>query len=223
MGKDRREDCSPVYLRCSCGLSSPRGPCLCGSGSGSLALLLLQQPRQLQGTHLFYDYADAKEEEFEDYLEELDSTGPTKPPIKTSFQRHTIISPGGPLTDPSYCDDEIKMKNVHNRFHCVKEHFFILISYKKLQQACYNLFVQCKNGVKKCHRSKQYIEAVYCNLMEGSLMSDCVYTSAYLQGFALITCRWQNDIKEIVPVHVNGIMVINHYQKSLMDQEGISL
>uniref|UniRef100_A0A673T052 Inactive ribonuclease-like protein 9 n=1 Tax=Suricata suricatta TaxID=37032 RepID=A0A673T052_SURSU len=162
-----------------------------------LLLLLLLQPLQLKFLHQNGRMSEEKAELFEDYLEELDSTGPTLPPTKDVFKSHTIIDPERPLTDYYYCTDEVKMKNVHNRFHCVKEHFFLLASFEELQEACYNLFVPCKNGVKKCHRSRQSIKGVYCNLISGTRMPNCVYASSYRQGYVLLTCRWQNDIQEM--------------------------
>lgn len=103
-------------------------------------------------------------------------------------------------------------KNVHNRFYCKKEHFFLQVAYKELQKACHNIFVACKNGVKKCHRNKKLIEGVYCNLTDGIMMSDCEYKSVYKKGDALVTCRWQNDIQEIIPDNVNDILEISGKQ-----------
>ncbi|XP_058396373.1 inactive ribonuclease-like protein 9 [Diceros bicornis minor] len=172
-------------------------------------LLLLLQPPQFQRAFKYYDLSDTEAEEFEDYLEELFATGPTKPPTKEDFQKTVIIQPGRPLSDPEYCNDEMKMKNVHNRLYCRKEHFFLQVAYEKVQKICHNIYVPCKNGVKKCHRSKKLIEGVYCNLTAGVKMSYCEYESFYRQGYALITCRWQNDIQEIIPDHVNDLQVIS--------------
>ncbi|XP_077626441.1 inactive ribonuclease-like protein 9 [Crocuta crocuta] len=172
----------------------------------SLLLLLLLQPLQLK---ILIQYAPMSEEEvehFEDYLEEMYSTGPTLPPTKDVFKSRTIIYSRRPLTDSNYCTDEIKTKNVHNRFRCVKEHFFLQTSFEELQDICNNLFVSCKNGVKRCHRSKRLIKGVYCNLTRGVVMTDCVYESSYRQGYVLMTCRWQDDIQEIIPAYINDII-----------------
>uniref|UniRef100_A0ABI7XVK9 Inactive ribonuclease-like protein 9 n=1 Tax=Felis catus TaxID=9685 RepID=A0ABI7XVK9_FELCA len=174
-----------------------------------LLLLLLLQPLQLKILHKYVPLSAEEIEQFEDYLEEMRSTGPTLPTPKDVFKRRTIIDPERPLTDSNYCTDEIKMKNVHNRFRCVKEHFFLQISFEELQDICNNLFVSCKNGVKRCHRSRQSIKGVYCNLIEGVVMTDCVYESSYRQGQVLMTCRWQNDIQEVIPAYINDIMEMN--------------
>ncbi|XP_027975246.1 inactive ribonuclease-like protein 9 [Eumetopias jubatus] len=172
-------------------------------------LLLLLQPLQFKILRVGLDKSEEEIEQFEDYLEELHSSGPAKPLTKEAFQRRTIIDPERPLIDPDYCTDEMKMKNVHDKFRCVREHFFLQIAYEDLQKICKNLFVPCKNGVKKCHRSRQLVEGVYCNLTRGARMSDCEYESSYRKGHVLITCRWQDDIQEIIPAYVNDIMVLH--------------
>ena len=40
-------------------------------------------------------------------------------------------------------------------------------------------------------------------------MTDCVYESSYRQGQVLMTCRWQNDIQEVIPAYINDIMEMN--------------
>ncbi|CAK7305709.1 Inactive ribonuclease-like protein 9 [Vulpes lagopus] len=180
----------------------------------ALLLLLMMQPLQFIILKNFGDFTDEKLEEFEDYLGDIHSPGPAKPPTKDTFLRRIIIDPGRPLTDSAYCTEEIKMKNVHDNFSCVREHFFLQIAYEDLQKTCKNLNVPCKNGVKKCHRSKEVIEGVYCNLTRGAKMTDCEYDSFYRQGYVLITCRWQNNIQEIVPVYVDDIMALDNDVKA---------
>ncbi|XP_070441065.1 inactive ribonuclease-like protein 9 [Equus przewalskii] len=168
-------------------------------------LLLMLQPLQFEKLFKYSDLSDVDSEEFEDYLEELYSTGPTKAPTKKTFQNQVLADPDRPLSDPHYCNDEVRMKNVHNRLYCKKEHFFLQATYEEVQKICRHLFVPCKNGVKKCHRSKKLIEGVYCSLTSGTMIVDCIYESFYKRGFALITCRWQNDIQEIIPDHVDDL------------------
>ena len=45
-------------------------------------------------------------------------------------------------------------------------------------------------------------------------MTDCEYDSFYRQGYVLITCRWQNNIQEIVPVYVDDIMALDNDVKA---------
>ncbi|XP_008681902.1 inactive ribonuclease-like protein 9 [Ursus americanus] len=176
-------------------------------------LLLLLQPLQFEFLRIHLGKSEEETEEFEDYLEELLKLGPARPLTKDAFRRRTIIDPARPLTDPEYCTAEMKMKNVHDKFRCVREHFFLQVVYEELQKLCKNIFVPCKNGVKKCHRSRQLIEGVYCNLTRGARMSDCEYKSSYRQGYVLITCRWQDDIQEIIPAYVNDIMTLDKHVK----------
>ncbi|XP_019487898.1 PREDICTED: inactive ribonuclease-like protein 9 [Hipposideros armiger] len=171
-------------------------------------LLLLLQPFPFQFLMLreYLDSSTDWDEEFEDYLAELYSTGPTKPPTKETFQKHVIVDSDRSLSDSWYCYGEIRMKNIQNRLHCKKEHFFLQVKYEELQNLCNQRFVPCKNGVKKCHRSQKVIEGVYCNLTAGTRMPDCEYESFHKKGHVLITCRWQDDIQQIIPVHVNSIL-----------------
>ncbi|KAF6352286.1 ribonuclease A family member 9 (inactive) [Rhinolophus ferrumequinum] len=177
-------------------------------------LLLLLQPFPFQFLMLrkYLDLSPSQEEAFQDYLAELYTTGPTKPPTKESFQKDVIIDFERPLSDFNYCCGEILMKNVHTRLHCRKEHFFLGVEYKELQKLCKQRFVACKNGVKRCHRSLKLIEGVYCNLTDGVMMPDCRYQSFYKKGYVLITCRWQDDIRQMIPAHVNDILE-THYQQ----------
>lgn len=173
-------------------------------------LLLLLQPFPFQFVKLrkYLDFSPAEREAFEDYLAELFSTGPTKPPTKELFQKDVIIDYERPLSESNYCREEVKRKNIQNRLHCKKEHFFLGVEYEELQQMCKQRFVACRNGVKRCHRSEKLIEGVYCNLTDGVMMPDCQYQSVYKKGYVLITCRWQDDIRQIIPSHVNDILEI---------------
>ncbi|XP_057576751.1 inactive ribonuclease-like protein 9 [Hippopotamus amphibius kiboko] len=170
-------------------------------------LFLLLKPLQFVGIN-DYNFSPEKQEEFEDYMEDLLSTGPTKPPSKDTFKKRVIIDAERPLTDPEYCTEEIRMKNVHNKLFCVKEHFFLLASYEDIQELCFHMFVQCSNGIRKCHRSWKVIEGVHCVLTSGDKMPSCKYESSRKEGFVLVTCRWQNDIGQIIPDSVNGIVTI---------------
>ncbi|XP_002717917.1 inactive ribonuclease-like protein 9 [Oryctolagus cuniculus] len=175
-----------------------------------LVLLLLQllQPLQFQDNERRYDLPPDKADEFEDYLEEFSSTGPTRPPTKKKFIRLSLIGTERTLSDSFFCTDTVRLKNVHNKSRCVTEHNFIVMPYDDVKNLCYTRYVECKNGIKKCHRSRLPIEGVYCKLRRGTTLPDCDYDSTYKMGFVLITCRWQNSIKKLVPVHVNDILVL---------------
>lgn len=177
-------------------------------------LLLLLQPLPLQVLmqRKHPGFPDHLAEEFEDYLDELYSTGPTKPPTKKSFQEHVIIPPRFPLYYEYDCSFEMRDRNVHDRLYCRKEHFFLPVAYEELQKTCSSKFVACKNGVRRCHKTKKIIEGLYCKLTEGIKMSGCQYETFYKKGYALITCRWQDDIGEIIPEHVNDILEISGKQ-----------
>ncbi|XP_006163141.1 inactive ribonuclease-like protein 9 [Tupaia chinensis] len=172
-----------------------------------LLLLLLQSLKPLQffrEESNFYLPPDV-EEEFEDYVEEVLGTGATRPPTKEKFIRFTIIQPGRPLLDNYYCTDTIKDRNVHHRFKCVKEHYFLLTPYDELKQSCRHRYVQCKNGVRKCNMSKNLVEGLYCKLIAGTQMPECTFESTYKRGYAFITCQWEDRIQELVPDNVDDI------------------
>nr|CDG32098.1 TPA: ribonuclease A K1 [Vicugna pacos] len=173
-----------------------------------LLLFLLLKPLQFQWINDPQFPAD-KLEEFEDYLEYLFGTGPTRPPTKETFKSRVIVDRERPLYDPDYCTEEIKMKNVHKKLLCVKEHFFLQTTYEDMQQICLDMFVPCKNGVKRCHRSKQLVKGVHCVLQSGYRMPECVYESSYTAGNVLLTCEWQNDIDDLFPANVNDIEKIS--------------
>lgn len=170
-------------------------------------LLLLLQPLPLQVLMLGeHDFSDEMEEKFKDYLDELHSTGPTRPPTKESFQKHVMLAPDYKLDKYHLCTSEMLARNIHNRYYCRKEHFFLYVAYEELQKACHTKYVACKNGVRKCHKTKEQIEGAYCALKKGINMPVCEYETTYKKGYALITCRWQNDIGEIIPEYVNNIL-----------------
>ena len=71
---------------------------------------------------------------------------------------------------------------------------------------CHNTFVSCGEEVETCYTSKKKTEAVHCVLTSGIKMPDCEYTSSYEKGWVFIACRWQNDIREVVPESVVGML-----------------
>ncbi|EHH27682.1 hypothetical protein EGK_17946, partial [Macaca mulatta] len=153
-----------------------------------LLLLLLQQllqPVQFQEVDTDFDSPEDKMEEFREYLEEFRRTGPTRPPTKENVERRVIIEPGMPLYHRDYCNEEIMRKNVYHKQRCVTEHYFLLMQYDELEKICYNRFVPCKNGVRKCNRSKGLVEGVYCNLTEAFKIPRCKYKSFYRRGYVL--------------------------------------
>ena len=141
-----------------------------------------------------------------EFEEHLDGTSPTRAPTKELFKAHVIIDRKRPLRDPTYCSDEMKIKNVHRRLYCVKEHFFLQASYEDIEKICHNTFMSCGEEVGTCYTSHKKIKAVHCVLTSGIKMPDCEYTSSYEKGWVFITCRWQNDIREIIPESVVGML-----------------
>ncbi|KAG5206411.1 hypothetical protein JEQ12_017984 [Ovis aries] len=170
-------------------------------------LFLLLKPLQfvkITDPHL----SPERRQEIEDYINDLYATGPTKPPTKETFKTRVIIDSEMPLTDREYCNLEMKMKRVHNRLYCVKEHFFLQASYDDIQKICHNMFVQCKDGIRKCHRSRKIISGVHCVLTSGVMMPFCEYISSYKEGWVFITCQWEDNTGEIIPVSVTDILAI---------------
>ena len=170
-------------------------------------LFLLLKPLQFVRINDSY-LSDERREELEDYIDDLHATGPTKPPTKEAFKTHVIIDSEMPLTDEDYCNLEMKRKRVHNRLYCAKEHFFLQASYEDIEEMCYNIFVKCTNGIRKCHRSRQIISGVHCVLTSGIMMPFCEYTSSFKEGWVFITCQWEDDIGEIIPVSVIDILAL---------------
>nr|XP_004482784.1 inactive ribonuclease-like protein 9 [Dasypus novemcinctus] len=170
-------------------------------------LLLLLSPLYFQVIAKESPLSDLESEELEDYINDFFATGPTREPTKSKFIRKTLLEPGRPLTDPYYCNDEIKNKNVHKYQQCVKEHYFLLTEYEEVQRLCHHLFVNCKDGIKGCNRSNKLIDGLYCKLQRGTRMPDCEYESFFRRGYVFITCQWQNEIHQLIPVTINDIMV----------------
>ena len=74
-------------------------------------LFLLLKPLQFE---LIID-GSLTDKEFEEHL---DGTSPTRAPTKELFKAHVIIDRKRPLHDPTYCSDEMKIKNIHRRLYC---------------------------------------------------------------------------------------------------------
>lgn len=160
----------------------------------------------------YRDSSDHLSEGFEDFRDEMYSTGPTKPPTKKIFQEHVIIPTVIPFYYNDYCTYDIQFRFVHDRFSCRKEHFFLSVTYEELQKTCSSKFVACRNGVRRCHKTERIIEGLHCKLLRGIRMPYCTYGGFPKTGYALITCRWQDDIGEIIPEHVNDILEISGKQ-----------
>uniref|UniRef100_A0A2I3GGQ2 Inactive ribonuclease-like protein 9 n=2 Tax=Nomascus leucogenys TaxID=61853 RepID=A0A2I3GGQ2_NOMLE len=186
-------------------------------------LLLLQQllqPVQFQEVDTDFDFPEDKKEEFEEYLEQFFSTGPTRPPTKEKVKRRVLIEPGMPLDHIDYCNSEIMRKNVYYKHRCVAEHYFLLMQYDELQNICYNRFVPCKNGIRKCNRSKGLVEGVYCNLTEAFEIPACKYESFYRKGYVLITCAWQNELQKLIPHTINDLVEPTEH-RSFLGEDGV--
>ncbi|XP_004390072.2 inactive ribonuclease-like protein 9 [Trichechus manatus latirostris] len=176
-------------------------------------LLLLFQPVQFQMTSNSFHLPNHLKEDFEDYLEEFYGTGSTTETTKEKFKRKMIIVPGKQihLGDTEYCNHAIKFKNIHNKLRRVEEHYFLQKVYEEIRKICYNSFIKCKNGIRKCNRSKKVMKGLYCKLKRGTKLPDCEYESFYRRRLAFITCKWKNEIRELVPVSINDISMPYSY------------
>uniref|UniRef100_A0A8D2CKT7 Inactive ribonuclease-like protein 9 n=1 Tax=Sciurus vulgaris TaxID=55149 RepID=A0A8D2CKT7_SCIVU len=169
-------------------------------------LLLLQLLQPLHFCQRYHGISEQDIDEYEEMREEFFGTGPPRPFTKKKFERFYIIEPGRPFHESNYCRDVIMEKNVHFRLKCVTEHYFVLSNFTQMQKICSSVFVPCKNGVRKCNRSKNIIHGVYCKFTGGTIMPDCNYITYERQGFVLVTCRWQNDIQQLIPNSINDIV-----------------
>ncbi|KAI2570111.1 ribonuclease A family member 9 (inactive) [Homo sapiens] len=190
-----------------------------------LPLLLLPQQLlqlvQFQEVDTDFDFPEEdKKEEFEECLEKFFSTGPARPPTKEKVKRRVLIEPGMPLNHIEYCNHEIMGKNVYYKHRWVAEHYFLLMQYDELQKICYNRFVPCKNGIRKCNRSKGLVEGVYCNLTEASEIPACKYESLYRKGYVLITCSWQNEMQKRIPHTINDLVEPPEH-RSFLSEDGV--
>uniref|UniRef100_A0A8C6EMK9 Inactive ribonuclease-like protein 9 n=1 Tax=Marmota marmota marmota TaxID=9994 RepID=A0A8C6EMK9_MARMA len=175
-----------------------------------LLLLLLQLLQALQALKIDRVYLGIPEEsrdEYDELWEEFYGTGPTRPFTKKKFERISILQPGRQLSDPSYCDHLVRERNVQHKLNCLKEHYFVIMEFSEMQTLCYSKYVPCKNGVKKCIRSKNTVEGLYCKLTGGTKLPDCKYESVERRGYVLFTCRWQDDIQSLTPEKINDIVV----------------
>ncbi|XP_036282867.1 inactive ribonuclease-like protein 9 [Pipistrellus kuhlii] len=168
--------------------------------SKSLSLLLL-----LLKVVILQEVSEEWQEEFEDYMDEIHTKGPIKPPTKKCFQKNVLEAAFEPFED-NLCTHEIAFKNIHTNLYCHREYHFLNIAFEELQKACYTKYVACENGVKKCHKTEKPIEGAYCNYTGGLKMPYCEYKTIRKTGYALITCLWQDDIGEIIPAYVNSIL-----------------
>ncbi|XP_053451497.1 inactive ribonuclease-like protein 9 [Nycticebus coucang] len=169
-------------------------------------LLLLLQPLQLQGRNHYFFANENVSTEVLDYFDEISGTGPTRPPTKNKFLQMVLADPDRPLWDRDYCNGEMTFRNVHNRFMCITEHFFLQMLYEELLEICTHPVVPCKNGIQRCRRGNKIIQGVYCTLLEGLRMPECVYQSSYRRGIVLITCRWKNETEQFIPDGINDIV-----------------
>ncbi|XP_004584945.3 inactive ribonuclease-like protein 9 [Ochotona princeps] len=170
----------------------------------SLLLLQLAQPSQPEERSHYHVEPDEMYN-YDEAVEEFFGNGPTRPPIREKFIRTFLIGSERPLYDSLFCTDSILLKNVHHKSRCMAEHYFILMPYNEVKKICYTRFVECKDGIKKCNRSRVPIEGVYCKLTEGTNMPECQYDSFYKKGLAVIICKWANAFEELIPVTVNDI------------------
>lgn len=169
-----------------------------------LSLLLLLLPLKLQG-----DYWDSYEYEIDpevrDYLRELYSIGPTKPPTKERIK--ILADPDRPLYGDNYCNSELMSRKIHYRHLCYLEHYFVAESFSYLQKACYGQRVRCKNRVTFCRRSMKLAKGIQCTLVADKKIPECLYKSVFMTGYAVVTCQWDSDSEEFIPNNVVNILV----------------
>ncbi|XP_059130455.1 inactive ribonuclease-like protein 9 [Peromyscus eremicus] len=171
-----------------------------------LLLLLLSPPLTLQGEK--WDYWDYEMMPvLGDYLRELHSTGPTKPPTKERIIEKIIADPERPLVGDDYCDTELVFKNIHNKLLCYSEYYFVAETYQDLQKACYGKQVKCKKGASFCRRSTELMKGVKCALVSGEGISECSYESVFLTGYPVVTCQWDDETQEFIPNRVLDILI----------------
>ncbi|XP_075388351.1 inactive ribonuclease-like protein 9 [Tenrec ecaudatus] len=173
-----------------------------------LSLLLLLFPAvQLDGDDTSLPEFDF-DEDFIDILEDFYGTGATSEPTKERFEEKSMVTPLDKFIVPTgYCDYEIKYKNVHQKkLGCVNEHYFFQEKYEDIKQMCHYSFVRCKNGIRKCHRSKKLMHVMYCKLIRGIRLPECYYQDFGMFGLAFITCKWQDDIGELIPFSIDGVL-----------------
>nr|XP_006994899.2 inactive ribonuclease-like protein 9 [Peromyscus maniculatus bairdii] len=169
-------------------------------------LLLLLPPLKLRGEYWAY-------REYEmmpvlgDYLRELHSTGPTKPPTKERIIEKIIADPERPLVDDDYCDTELVFKNIHDKLLCYSEYYLVSATYQDLQKACYGKQVKCKKGASFCRRSTELMKGVRCALVSGERISECLYESIFLTGYPVVTCQWDDETQEFIPNRVLDIVI----------------
>nr|XP_040131852.1 inactive ribonuclease-like protein 9 [Ictidomys tridecemlineatus] len=172
-----------------------------------LLLLLVQLLQPLIPDREYLRVSRENRDEYDEILAGFYGKGPTRSYTKEKFEKFSIIAPGRPLSDSSYCDDIIKERNVQHRLNCMTEHYFVIMEYSEMQTLCYSKYAPCKNGVKKCNRSRRLVDGLYCKLTGEAKLPDCKYESVERRGYVLFTCRWQDDIKKLVPKKINDIMV----------------
>ncbi|XP_050999318.1 inactive ribonuclease-like protein 9 [Acomys russatus] len=170
-----------------------------------LLLLLLPLPPKLQGD--YWDFNEYEvDPELRDYLRELESTGPTRPPSRERIVERIIADTERPLGDEEYCNYEMKFKQIHYKLLCYPEHYFLAATVSQLQNACRGKRVPCKNGALFCRRSMSVLDGVRCVLESGEKIAQCTYKSIFTRGYAVITCHWDDDIEEFIPDSVLDIL-----------------
>uniref|UniRef100_A0A8C2UN59 pancreatic ribonuclease n=1 Tax=Chinchilla lanigera TaxID=34839 RepID=A0A8C2UN59_CHILA len=115
------------------------------------------------------------------------------------FQRQHVDSGSSPGSNPNYCNEMMKRRNM-TQGRCKPVNTFVHEPLADVQAVCFQKNVPCKNGQTNCYQSSSNMHITDCRLTSNSKYPDCSYRTLQENKGIIVACEGN----PYVPVHFDA-------------------
>ncbi|XP_003734007.1 ribonuclease pancreatic [Callithrix jacchus] len=115
------------------------------------------------------------------------------------FQRQHMDSDGSPSSNPTYCNNMMRRRNM-TQGRCKPVNTFVHEPLVDVQNVCFQEKVTCKNGQPNCYKSSSSMRITDCRLTNGSRYPNCAYRTSQKERHIIVACEGN----PYVPVHFDA-------------------
>nr|P00676.1 RecName: Full=Ribonuclease pancreatic; AltName: Full=RNase 1; AltName: Full=RNase A [Myocastor coypus] len=115
------------------------------------------------------------------------------------FERQHMDSRGSPSTNPNYCNEMMKSRNM-TQGRCKPVNTFVHEPLADVQAVCFQKNVLCKNGQTNCYQSNSNMHITDCRVTSNSDYPNCSYRTSQEEKSIVVACEGN----PYVPVHFDA-------------------